>query len=242
MNRTNNEAVIVIGIISQWDFTEFKKKEVADERLTFYRRFFEEAWRMNMMWNRFRVYAAALLTVGSLSLAAVENAKAESLFDDVDVGLFSIGGRATYFDPKDGDGQWYGGAQVRVHPIRYLAVEGSVDYRRNDFGDTRVHSYPVQGSLMIYPLGLKRIAPFILGGGGWYFTSVTGPGNFDDTQQRFGGHVGGGVQVFITRHLSADASYRHIWLEKIASKNAALDDKRFNDNGHMITVGLNVHF
>lgn len=192
--------------------------------------------------SHFTMYAMTVLTIGWMLLTPVGNADAESVFDDVNVGLFSIGGRATYFDPKEGDGQWFGGAQVRVHPIRFLAVEGSVDYRRNDFGDTRVHSYPVQGSLMIYPLGLKRIAPFILGGGGWYFTSVTGPGNFDETQQRFGGHVGGGVQVFITEHFSADASYRHIWLEKIGSKNAALEDKRFNDNGHMITAGLNFHF
>lgn len=160
--------------------------------------------------KRFMLLAALLMTLGSLSLGELERAEAESIFDDVDVGLFSIGGRATYFDPKEGDGRWFGGAQVRIHPIRFLAVEGSVDYRRNEFGDTRVHSYPVQGSLMIYPLGLKRIAPFILGGGGWYFTSVTGPGDFDDTQQRFGGHVGGGLQVFISQHFSADASYRHI--------------------------------
>lgn len=196
------------------------------------------------MGYRTRVMAVSMLmmALGSFSFGVPEKAGAESIFDDVDVGLFSIGGRATYFDPKDGDAQWYGGAQVRVHPIRFLAVEGSVDYRKNDFGDTRVHSYPVQGSLMIYPFGLKRIAPFILGGGGWYFTSVTGPGNFDDTQHRFGGHVGGGVQVFISKHFSADASYRHIWLEKIQSRNVSLDDKKFDDNGHMVTVGLNFHF
>lgn len=192
--------------------------------------------------KRLVLSTAVMMVLASFALCPPEQASAESIFDDVDVGLFSIGGRATYFDPKDGDGQWFGGAQVRVHPIRFLAVEGSVDYRRNDFGDTRVHSYPVQGSLMIYPLGLKRIAPFILGGGGWYFTSVTGPGNFDDTQHRFGGHVGGGVQVFISKHFSADASYRHIWLEKIQSKGVSLDDKKFDDTGHMITVGLNVHF
>ncbi|QPD04419.1 MAG: hypothetical protein Nkreftii_002193 [Candidatus Nitrospira kreftii] len=197
---------------------------------------------MSIWKNRFIVPAALLMLMGFASLGGMEKAGAEGIFDDVDAGLFSIGGRGTYFDPKDGDGQWFGGAQVRVHPIRFLAVEGSVDYRRNDFGETRVHSYPVQGSLMIYPLGLKRISPFILGGGGWYYTTVTGPGNFDDTQHRFGGHVGGGLQVFINKHFSADASYRHIWLEKVQSKDVSLVDKKFDDTGHMITVGLNVHF
>lgn len=161
----------------------------------------------------------------------------------VDIGLFSIGGRATYFDPKEGEAKWFGGAQLRIHPSRYLAIEGSADYRREEFaGGTKSHTYPVQGSLLIYPLGTTRLAPFILGGGGWYFTTVEGPGNFDDTQHRFGGHVGGGLQLFITEHLSIDSTYRHIWLERLETKNANLDDKKFNDNGHMVTIGLNIHF
>lgn len=50
-----------------------------------------------------------------------------------------------------------------------------------------------------------------------------------------------GVQVDYP--FSTDASYRHIWLEKIESQNVPLlDEKKFDDTGHMITVGLNVHF
>ena len=36
----------------------------------------------------------------------------------VDIGFFSVGGRATYFDPKEGDAKWFGGAQLRIHPLR----------------------------------------------------------------------------------------------------------------------------
>ncbi len=75
------------------------------------------------------------------SLAADDN----SLFKQMDIGLLSVGGRATYVDPKDGSSRWVGGAQVRLHPSRYFALEGSADYRRNDIGDTRVHSYPGPG-------------------------------------------------------------------------------------------------
>ena len=85
----------------------------------------------------------------------------------MDIGFFSVGGRATYFDPKEGEAKWFGGAQLRFYPLRYLAIEGSADYRREDFGGgTKSHTYPVQGSLLIYPLGTTRLAPFILGGGG----------------------------------------------------------------------------
>ena len=161
----------------------------------------------------------------------------------VGIGFFSIGGRATYFDPKEGEDKWFGGAQLRIHPSRYLAIEGSADYRREEFdGGTKSHTYPVQGSLLIYPLGTTRVAPFILGGGGWYFSTVDGPGNFSDTQHRFGGHVGGGLQFFISDHFSIDSTYRHIWLERLDSRGQNIEDKKFNDNGHMVTIGLNIHF
>ena len=179
---------------------------------------------------------------GMLYEGSAKPAAAEGLFDDMNIGLFSIGGRATYFDPKNGDDNWFGGGQVRIHPFHFLAVEGSVDYRRTEITSTKVRTFPVQGSVLLYPFGTKRLSPFILGGGGWYFTNVEGPGDFDKTHQRFGAHVGAGLQLFLTEFLSLDGTYRHIWLEKIESKDASLRDKRFEDNGHMVTFGLNVHF
>jgi len=166
----------------------------------------------------------------------------DGLLKQVEIGPISIGGRATYFDPNDASGKWYGGAQVRLYPFQYLAFEGSVDYRRNDFDGTRTHSYPVQVSALIYPLGTTRLAPFILGGGGWYYTTVKAPGNFDDTQNRFGLHAGGGLQFFLNHHWSIDGTYRYIWLEKVQSKDQNIVDKKFNDNGHMVTIGINFHF
>jgi len=188
------------------------------------------------------VVTLAVALGGMLYEGSANPAAAEGLFDDVNIGLFSIGGRATYFDPKDGDANWFGGGQLRLHPFKFLAVEGSVDYRKTDINSTTVRTFPVQGSLLIYPLGTKRISPFILGGAGWYFTDVEGPGDFDKTQHRFGAHVGGGLQLFLSEHLSIDSTYRHIWLEKIESKDASLHDKQFQDNGHMVTFGLNLHF
>lgn len=156
--------------------------------------------------------------------------------------FFSVGGRATWWDPQDGSARWFGGAQVRIYPLRFLAIEGSVDYRRTDFDGTRAHTYPVQVSALLYLLPGKRLSPFILGGGGWYYTTVKGPGGFDDTQNRFGGHVGGGLQFWFTEHVSVDGTYRHIWLEDIASRDQNIVNKDFRDSGHMVTVGLNFHF
>lgn len=187
-----------------------------------------------------RLCVLLLSPIFALSAPALAD---DGLLQQVDIGLLSIGGRAMYYDPKEGDANWYGGAQVRLHPWHYLAIEGSADYRRNDFsGGTKAHSYPVQVSALIYPLGTTRLAPFILGGGGWYYTTVSGPGGFDNTQNRFGLHAGGGLQFFFNRHVSIDSTYRYIWLEKIESKDQNIVDKKFNDNGHMITIGLNFHF
>lgn len=188
------------------------------------------------------VTTLTIVLAGILYDGRNNQAAAEGIFDDVNLGLLSIGGRATYFDPKDGGLNWFGGGQLRLHPFKFLAVEGSVDYRKTDMSSTTVRTFPVQGSALIYPFGTKRLSPFILGGAGWYFTNVEGPHGFDKTQNRFGAHVGAGLQLFLSEHLSLDSTYRHIWLEKIESKDSSLHDKQFQDNGHMVTFGLNLHF
>ncbi|MFO0699844.1 MAG: outer membrane beta-barrel protein [Nitrospira sp.] len=194
-------------------------------------------WKLTIV-----VVTVTVALAGMLCEKVVQSAAAEGLFDDVNLGLLSIGGRATYFDPKDGDANWFGGGQLRLHPFKFLAVEGSVDYRKTGLSSTTVRTFPVQGSALIYPFGTKRLSPFILGGAGWYFTNVEGPHGFDKTQNRFGAHAGVGLQLFLSEHLSLDSTYRHIWLEKIDSKDASLHDKKFQDNGHMVTFGLNLHF
>lgn len=187
---------------------------------------------------------ALVIAVSGLSAMFTRQAAAadNELFQQMDIGLFSIGGRAAYYDPADTESRWFGGAQVRLNPFKYLSFEGSADYRKQETAGTTIHTYPVQVSALIYPLGHTRLAPFLLGGGGWYYTSVNGPGNFDDTQNRFGLHAGGGLQFFFNKHISVDSTYRYIWLEDVRSRDQNIQDKDFNDNGHMITAGLNFHF
>jgi opacity protein-like surface antigen len=189
------------------------------------------------------ICALAIGVAGGPTLFPQQAAAADNgLFQQMDIGFFSIGGRGTYYDPMDGQSRWFGGGQVRLYPFKYLAFEGSADYRRQETEGSRIHTYPVQVSALIYPLGHARLAPFLLGGGGWYYTTVKGPGNFDDTQNRFGLHAGGGLQFFFNNRISIDSTYRYIWLEDIRSKDQNIRDKDFNDNGYMITSGLNFHF
>lgn len=116
-------------------------------------------WNLPVVLGTITIALGGMLYEGSTSPAA-----AEGLFDDVNIGLFSIGGRATYVDPKDGDANWFGGGQLRIHPFHFMAIEGSVDYRKTDLNSTNVRTFPVQGSVLLYPFGTKRLSPFILGG------------------------------------------------------------------------------
>jgi opacity protein-like surface antigen len=157
----------------------------------------------------------------------------------------SLGPRATYFVEKDNDfdnGKFFGGAQLRLHFGQTFAIEGSVDYRREKFDSSRADVYPVQVSGLVYLIRNFPISPYLLAGGGWYYTHVKGPGAFDDTQHRFGAHTGGGVELFLSRVWSLDAGYRYIWLETLDSKDQNLLNNNFDDSGHQLTGALNFHF
>ena len=184
---------------------------------------------------------------GFLFLAALLSAPAayalDGEFGGADAGRISFGPRAVWFEPEDADdSQFFGGGQLRFHLTKTFAIEGSADYRRSDFGATNVHVYPVQASLLAYFLPTKYVSPFILGGAGWYFTTVEGPGNLDETQNRFGPHAGAGLQFFMGPLWSIDTTYRYTWVEDIESRDASLINRDFSDRGHMVTVGLNYHF
>src|SRR5262245_36748832 len=96
----------------------------------------------------------AAIALGLALAPAVLPARARAA-DPESVGgkVFSIGGRGTYVDPRDADqAKWYGGVQARLRIVPAIAIEGSVDYRRNLFGagTTIARSYPVQLSLLAY--------------------------------------------------------------------------------------------
>lgn len=155
----------------------------------------------------------------------------------------SIGGRAAYYRPKGADhGSLAEGAQVRLHFTPVWALEGSADLRQDQFGGTKVDVIPLQLSLMVYilPPGY-RTAPYLLAGGGWYYTHVSGP--FEHSGFRFGPHAGGGVEFFLDRSWSLDGSYRYLWTEDIHSQNLAHPlGQNFSDKGFMLTAAVNYIF
>lgn len=146
---------------------------------------------------------------------------------------FSIGGDATYFQNNHATvNGWYGGANLRFHLGNMLALEGAADYRRQNAQDW----YPIQGSLLIYLTPYWRLSPYVLGGGTWYMNSTT---SWDGSV--FGPHAGAGAELFLTRHLSLDASWRYLWAENKDSGTNYFN-RSYSSNSWMIKSGLRVHF
>lgn len=182
--------------------------------------------------------SVGLLAVMVLAVTAVAHAE-----ESYSRSGLSIGPRFAVIDPKDDHSRPFGGAQARLHLGPVLAIEASADARRDRFdGSTKMWTVPVQVSALVYLIPTGPISPFLLAGPGWYYTRIEGPGDFKDTQHRFGLHAGGGLQWWLSRGISVDGTYRYLWTEKLESKDASLRDKKFDDSGHMFTVGLNFHF
>ena len=155
----------------------------------------------------------------------------------------SLGGRAAYYRHRDsGSGDLMQGAQARYHLTRRWALEGSADFLREDSGGIKVDVVPLQLSVLIYlmPHGY-RVAPYILAGGGWYYTRIYGPAA--KSEFRFGPHAGGGVEYFLNDAWSVDGGFRYLWAEDISSRDLAHPlGRNLSGKAYMLTLALNYSF
>ena len=179
--------------------------------------------------------AVSALTLGLRPAAFAEGGVGEK--------TLSIGPRAAYATPKDGDGAWAPGAQLKLHLSKGLGLEASIDYLKNDFGPlTTIKTYPVQASLLAYLMPGSSLSPYLLGGAGLYYTKIDGPLGYESNTSRLGLHAGAGVEIMLNSSLSLDGAYRYVWLESVASHDASALDKNYQDSGSMFTIGLNLLF
>ena len=130
-----------------------------------------------------------------------------------------IGPRITFVraseDSPDGSQRFTGGA-LRLGGGR-SAIELAMDYRSDVSGTftERIKSYPIQASLLLYPVR-ARVAPYVLGGVGWYsqqvtyFSAPTGTVVVDEeTTRRRGYHAGFGGELRAHRRLGIYGDYRY---------------------------------
>jgi hypothetical protein len=157
---------------------------------------------------------------------------------------FSLGPAGGYLHAKGADrGTWFAGAQARFHFLNFLAVEAAATFHDNSYegGDVHVTQYPVQLSGLIYPFPSWMISPYLLGGGGWYYSRVTYSGALsatsDQTEHTFGAHAGAGADLRLGPSIALDADLRYIFLNPTGTQV-----KHGDFNYWQVTAGLNFQF
>ena len=132
---------------------------------------------------------------------------------------FGVGARMAWVKPNtnvDVDAVRFTGGQIRMVSKRF-GLEVSMDRHSESFEalNQKVTETPIQTSLLLR-LGSGKIAPFLLGGPGWYKRKVElidGPGDADVTSTEFGWHAGAGLEIHAGRHVGIHGDYRFTFLK-----------------------------
>jgi len=127
---------------------------------------------------------------------------------------FGFGPRVGWERTKDADAsEFLFGVALRVKPIPFLGVEGAVDYRQEDRSADALtmRSWPVTVTGLVYPLPMLYAA----GGGGWHNMTFDydDPRVEDVDEQKFGWHVGGGLEIPLGDAGALAADVRYVFLD-----------------------------
>ena len=155
-----------------------------------------------------------------------------------------IGGRVGLLHSNDADDtNFYGGGQIRWRVAPILGIEGSIDYRQEKFdhGAVEVRSYPVLASALVYPFPLGPIQPYAIGGVGWYFSRIEIKDGPHDETNRFGAHLGAGLDLPIAPRVVLNSDIRWIFFDVDSKKVREERLKDLNTDGWLATVGITVY-
>jgi opacity protein-like surface antigen len=166
---------------------------------------------------------------------------------------FGVGGRVAWIKADteaDADTPRILGGQVRIIGGR-LGVEVSMDRRSDEFEllNEKVTETPIQASLLLRSGG-RRVAPFLLGGPGWYRRQVQA---IDDPERKtttteFGWHAGAGLEILASRRFGIHGDYRYTFLGDDEDGDGDDDEGGFFGRfvpGHkasMWTLGATIYF
>jgi len=178
-----------------------------------------------------RLLIGAVLFIVIL-LLGVEAARAAEVVPSVGITrtLDNVGSDATAF----------GGLALRARVAPFVKSEIGVAYRSEtyDNGDLTVRMWPVTASLWLSPV------PTLYAGGGvgWYHTTLDYRSALpfpDATTQKFGAHLGGGMNIPILPKAAIDLNGRYVFMEKQQSQ---LPPNQFDPDFWSTSVGLAIKF
>jgi opacity protein-like surface antigen len=168
---------------------------------------------------------------------------------------FGIGGRMSMVrgdvqaDPNATALRFLGG-QLRARLSPKTAIEVSLERRTdNPTLVNRVHDYPLQGSLLLYPIR-STFSPYLLGGVGWYThvvdTLSAGQVVSSDSSRKVGYHGGFGAELKVGAHAGIHADYRYTMIhfgDGTSTGTAGLVSRlKPSYDGSMWTAGFTFYF
>lgn len=191
------------------------------------------------MFKQFLMIGMLLLTGFGFTIAQ-ETDKPKT---NTQVPRFGIGPQLGWQKSSSADnGTLMPGAALRIRISEAFGLEGSINYRSEDYADgaLTVKTWPIMITGMIYPVRYFYGAIGI----GWYNTSFDyGNQTFtqtlkDNTQQNFGWHLGGGLEVPATKVINITADIRYVFLNyDFGELEKAANSGDLISNFFMITVG-----
>ena len=172
----------------------------------------------------------AMLTLGGL-LASLTPVSAQG---------FGVGGRIAWVNPDteaDVDSIRYFGGQIRFVGGRF-GLEVSLDRHSESLEavNQKITETPIQASLLLRLAGGK-VAPFLLGGPGWYrrkVEAIDGLADLSDNTTEFGWHAGIGLEILPAKHFGIQGDYRYTFLDFGDDD----DDDDDDDGGGIIGGGI----
>jgi hypothetical protein len=133
-----------------------------------------------------------------------------------------------------------GGLALRSELAPFLTGEIGASYRNEDRfgGDLHIKQWPITASLW-----LKPVPMFYVGGGaGWYHTTLDYDESLalsDETKQKFGVHLGGGMRVPLAPMVGLDLNGRYVFLDDLDQK---LSTEKLDPDFWTTSVGLAIKF
>ena len=163
---------------------------------------------------------------------------------------FGIGARLAWIKSDseiDESHRFYGG-QIRLSGS-HVGLEVSLDRHTESFDllNQKVKETPIQFSLLLELAG-GPMQPYLLGGPGWYYRTVSpidGPADeLEVSTHEFGWHAGGGLEVRPGKRVGIHGDYRYTFLDFGNNDNntGIIGSLLPGHRGSMFTLGATVYF
>ncbi len=155
-------------------------------------------------------------------------------------GQADVGVRGGYMRfPDAEDGAFLGGGFFRMDWREVVFIDTAIYYHTDELEHgVDLEFIPIHLSAMLFLLGRDgALSPFILGGGGAYWTRTTAEGEDTESEFDFGWHLGLGFDVAISDRMFVETDFRYIWLD-VDSEGGTFADALADFNHWVAGVAL----